>query len=113
VLAAQPDGLFFDHRIELKLRGIGQLLHKPDLQLVFVGLCFHRQIHPPQLVAAGFACPEHLQNAALVRQRLGKLPLRGAVHQVYRLVDIGFPVPFGPKTMLSCSSSSDISRMER
>ena len=97
MLTAQPDGLLFDHRIELKLRGIGQLLHKPDLQLVFVGLCFHRQIHPPQLVAAGFACPEHLQNAALVCQRLGKLSLGGAVHQVYRLVDIGFPGAVRPE----------------
>ena len=91
MLAAQPERFFFDHRIELELRRVGQLLHKPDLQLVFVGLCFHREVHPPQLVAAGFACPEHLQNAALVRQRLGKLPLGGAVHQVYRLVDIRFP----------------------
>ena len=88
VLAAQPERLFLDHRIELKLRGIGQLLNKAYLQLVFVGFGFYRQVHPSQLVAAGFTRPEHFQNPAFIRQSLRKLPLRGAVHQVDRLVNI-------------------------
>ena len=88
MLAAQPYRLLFDHRVELKLRRVGELFDKPHLQFVFVGFRFHRQAHAPQLVATGLARPEDLQNPAFVRQRLRKLPLRGAVHQVDRRIDI-------------------------
>ncbi len=90
MLTAQPDGLLFDHRIELELRGIRQLFDKAHLKLIFVSLGFYREVHASQLIAAGFARPEDFQNPALIGQRLGELPLCRAVHQVDRLVNIGF-----------------------
>ncbi len=60
MLTAQPDGLLFDHRIELELRGIRQFFDKAHLELIFVSLGFYREVHASQLVAAGFARPEDL-----------------------------------------------------